>query len=252
MTQVAISAADPAQTGCVQGPAGYACTFTVDIQFSGAQSGSTIDTAVTASAAVPGAPPEMDTATFGSTVAPGSGSVQKQISVFFTFDPCLEDSTATAATRNPNAATSPAVAFGRICVPPYPTPSPSPTPTPAQLTVTQVTLAAAPPSAGGCSQNPAGYSCGFLVAVKYQDAEPNSSIVGSVTATLSPPGSPAESRTVTFALHPDPGTGAQTVSVSVLFTNLPCVEDATAIAVIQQPTPIMSSPVSFGRICTPG
>jgi hypothetical protein len=115
-----------------------------------------------------------------------------------------------------------------------------------------MTLAAAPPSAGGCTQNTAGYSCDFLVAVEYQDAQPNSSIVGSVTATLSPPGSLAESRTVTFALHPDTGTNAQTVSLSVLFTNLPCVEDSTAIAVIQQPTSIISSPVSFGRICTPG
>jgi hypothetical protein len=57
---------------------------------------------------------------------------------------------------------------------------------------------------------------------------------------------------VSFTLHPDPGTSAQTVTVSVLFTKLPCLEDSTAIAVIQQPTSIISSPVSFGRVCTAG
>lgn len=57
---------------------------------------------------------------------------------------------------------------------------------------------------------------------------------------------------MSFTLHPDPGTSAQTVTVSVLFTKLPCLEDSTAIAVIQQPTSIISSPVSFGRVCTAG
>jgi hypothetical protein len=35
-------------------------------------------------------------------------------------------------------------------------------------------------------------------------------------------------------------------------TNLPCLEDSTAVAVIQQPNSISSSAIGFGRVCTPG
>ena len=73
---------------------------------------------MTASGAVPGAPPQVNNETFAYRVGPGAGSYSDRISVFFTFNPCAEGSSARAATQQPNQKESLAVAFGQTCAPP--------------------------------------------------------------------------------------------------------------------------------------
>ena len=233
-----LTAANPARTGCTQGPAGYVCDFTVTLRFRDALPDSVVQGSVTANGVVPGAPPQVNTETFAYKVGPGTGSYSDRISVFFTYNPCAESSTAKAATQQPNQVESLTVAFGRICTPP-------------PFTVTQVSLTAADPNSAGCSQNPAGFVCSFAVMVQYRDPQPNSEIDGSVTGTLSPPGFPSESKTETFRVPVDPGTTSATVTVSLLFTNSACVEDSAATATTRQPNTVESASVPFGRVCTP-
>jgi hypothetical protein len=117
-------AADPQQTGCQETPAGYLCSFQVSADYENAPPDGTIEGSVSATAAEPGSAPETQTASF-SLPASGTGTTGGSVSMFFTFDPCSESSTATAETVQPNQVDAQPAPFGRICAPP-PTPTPLP------------------------------------------------------------------------------------------------------------------------------
>jgi hypothetical protein len=167
-----------------------------------------------------------------------TGSVTAQVSLFFTRNPCVEASTAYAATDQPNAVNSQPVAFGNVCAPP--------------LTVTRVTLSADDPSQTGCQPGPAGYVCSFTVVVEYVNAQPGSQVTGSVSGRDAPPQVPPLVSIATFAIQADPSAGSASKTVTLVFPINPCVEDSTGTATTDQPNAVNSLPVRFGRICTPG
>jgi hypothetical protein len=106
---------DPSSTGCGQDPAGFVCNFLVTIQYRDPQPNSEIDGSVTGTLSVPGFPSESKTETFRVPVDTGTTSVALIVSLYFTNNPCVEGSTATAVTGQPNAVDSAAIGFGRVC-----------------------------------------------------------------------------------------------------------------------------------------
>ncbi|PZR88817.1 MAG: hypothetical protein DLM67_19950 [Candidatus Nephthysia bennettiae] len=239
VTQVSlVPAGPPSQSGCQAGTVGFTCSFTLQVDYSNAPAGSTVGGTVTGTASEPGAPSETRSTTFEIPVNPSAGMVTDTVRLFFTQNPCIEASSAYAATDLPNAVSSQVVAFGRICAPPF--------------TVTAVTLTADDPSQTGCLQGPAGYVCSFTVVVEYANAQPGSQITGSVTGTDAPPQVPPLVSVGRFTITADPSAGIGSTTVSLVFTTNPCVEDSTAAAATDQPNVASSTPVRFGRVCTPG
>jgi hypothetical protein len=228
----------PSQSACQPGTVGFTCDFTVQVDYSNAPVGATIDGSVTGTGSPPGAPAEVVTAPFSMPVNPSTNTASATVSLFFRQDPCVEASTADAATERPNAATSPVVAFGNVCAPP--------------LTVRSVTLTPDDPSQTGCQPGAAGYVCSFTVVVDYVGARPGARITGSVSGTDAPPQVPPLVSTATFAVTADPSAGSASATVKLVCPSSPCVEDSTAVAATDQPNAVSSTPVRFGRVCTPG
>lgn len=233
-----MSSADPAQTGCQQTPAGYACNFTVSVDYSNASQGSVVQGTVTGTASAPGVASETNTVSFAVPVDPGKTSVSDTVQVFFTVNPCVETSTAAGATTRPNAVNSPQVAFGRTCAPP-------------PFQVTQVSLVpSSPPSLPGCQAGTVGYTCDFTLEVGYANAPAGATVGGSVTGTGSQPGGQPETNSTTFSISVNPSAGSVTAPVRLFFTRNPCTDASTAYAQTAQPNAVTSPAVAFGNFCS--
>ena len=217
---------------------GFTCDFTVQVAYSSAPLGATVDGTVTGTGSEPGAPAEVVTTSFSIAVDPSAGSASTRVSLFFKQNPCVEASSAYAATDKPNAVSSPVVAFGNVCAQPF--------------TIKSVTLTPGDPSGTVCQLANAGYICTFTVVLDYVNAQPGAQITGSVSGTEAPPQVPPLVSTATFAVAVDSAAGSVNTTVSLVFPNLPCVEDSTAVAATELPNGVQSASVRFGRVCTPG
>jgi hypothetical protein len=233
-----VPAGPPAPRGCEAGPVSFTCSFTLQVDYSNAAPGSTVGGKVTGTASEPGIPSETRSTNFEISVDPSAGSVTATVRLFFAQNPCVEASSAHAASDRPNAVSSQVVAFGNICAPPF--------------TVSKVTLIADDPSQTGCRQGAAGFVCSFTVVVEYASAQPGSQITGSITGTDAPPQVPPLVSVDRFTILADPSAGIASASVGLVFTTDPCVEDSTATAATDQPNVASSTSARFGRVCTPG
>jgi hypothetical protein len=238
VTQVSlVPSGPPSQAGCLAGTVGYSCDFTLQVDYANAPPGATVGGSVTGMGSQPGGLPETSTTTFSISVNPSAGSVTAPVRLFFTRNPCVEASTAYAQTDQPNAVSSPAVAFGNVC---------------ARLTVNRVTLTADDPSQTGCQPGPAGYVCSFTVVVEYVNARSGDQISGSLSGTDAPPQVPPLTSTEAFKIQADPSTGSGSTTVRLVFPTNPCVQDSSGTATTDQPNAVKSLPVRFGSTCTPG
>jgi hypothetical protein len=117
VTKLTLTADDPSQSGCQQGPAGYICNFTVVVEYVNAQPGSKITGSLSGTNAPPQVPPLTSVNPFNVTATSSAGSASTPVTLVFPTQPCAEDSTAVAATDQPNAVSSLTVRFGRVCTP---------------------------------------------------------------------------------------------------------------------------------------